>query len=408
MSIRRLMATAAGGLAIAIGAGQMSSLQAQNASADFKADNAFVTQVAAANLIEVRLGQLANGKAQTQAVKDFGKAMAADHTTMQQRWLAAARKNGATFNARYTLEHSQQIARLNGLSGIQFDQAYMDLMVQEHQKNLSLFQTQGRAARSAEVRNLVESDITVLQSHYNLASQVRNQVYGGATVATNPNQPTTQPTPAGQQSPWENVKREPTPQPAQPGQQPTQPAQQPTTPAPAPTTTATADRYTVSPQELEWFKQDGKFVREIAADHLMEQHLGELAATKAQNPSVQQYGRKMVADHTRMQEQWIAMAARSNVTLKPGYGKNHRAKLTKLQKKSGKAFDKEYMTLMVWNHKDYLNYFNREGLGARSSAVRDMVRRDTPMLMEHFNLAKQLGAQVDADISAQIRTTSSR
>jgi putative membrane protein len=411
MSIRRLMATAAGALAIATGTGQMNSLQAQNAAADFKADNAFVSQVAAANLMEVRLGQLAASKAQTPAVKDFGNRMVSDHTSLQQLWMAAARKNGAPFNARYTTEQQQEILRLNRLSGPQFEQAYMDLMVQDHQKDLNAFQTQGRAARSAEVRDLVERAIPTLQYHYNLATQVRSQINGGAAVATN--QPAQQPTPAGQNSPWENVKKDGSTQPTtQPAQQPT-PTQQPaptttagTTPGSTPSPVATTGQYAISAEEIAFFKQDAKFIREVAADHLLEQRLGELAALKAENPSVKQYGRKMVTDHTMMQEKWTSMATRNGMPITPGIGKNHQAKLNKLQKKSGKAFDKEYMTLEVWNHKDYINYFQREGLGARSSAVRDMVRRDTPMLMEDFNLAKQLGAQVNADVSAEIRTSS--
>ena len=407
MSIRRLMATLAGGLAIATGAGQMSSLQAQNASADFKADNAFVSQVAAGNLMEVRLGQLAASKAQTPAVKDFGNRMVSDHTSLQQLWMAAARKNGAPFNARYTTEQQQEILQLNRLSGTQFEQAYMDLMVQDHQKDLNAFQTQGRAARSSEVRDLVERAIPTLQYHYNLATQVRSQINGGAAVATNPSQPAQQPAPAGQQSPWENVKPGSTQPTTQPAQQPTTTAQQPTTPATPTTAVQTPGQSSaISAEEIGFFKQDAKFIREVAADHMLEQQLGELAATKAENPSVKQYGRKMVTDHTMMQEKWISMTTRNGMTITPGIGKNHKAKLTKLQKKSGKAFDKEYMTLEVRNHRDYINYFQREGMGARSSAVRDMTRRDTPMLMEHFNLGKQLGAQVNADVSAEIRTSS--
>jgi putative membrane protein len=403
MSIRRLMATAAGALAIAAGAGQMSSLQAQNTDADFKADNAFVNEVAAANLMEVRLGQIAGSKAQTPAVKQFGAKMVNDHNSMQQLWMATARKHGAAFNARYTPEQQQDISRLSGLSGTQFEQAYMDLMVQDHQKDLAAFKTQGYAARSADVRELATRFTPALQEHYNLATQVRSQVSGGAAVATNPSQPAQQ---QGPVTPWENVKKDPPREPT--------PSQQPTgTAVPAPTTTAqTTPASTPAPVVTEQakadVKTDAKFIREVAADNLLELRMAELAAGKAQNPSVKQYAQKLIPDNTWMQEQWSAMASQHGMPVTPGIGKRHLAKLKKLQKLSGRDFDRAYMTIEVQNHKDYLDYFQREGRAAHSAAVRELVERHIPALQTHFNLAKQIGPQVDADVSAQVRTTSSR
>ena len=406
MSIRRLMNMAAG-LALATGAGLTNSLQAQNPAADFRADAAFVNQVAATNLMEVRLGQLAGTKAQTPAVKQFAAKMVNDHTWMQEQWIARANRLGGPFSARYTPEQQADVTRLSKLSGAEFERAYMDLMVQDHQKNLAAFQTQGRAARSADARELVERGIPALQEHYNLATQIRAQVSGDVAAANNPNaqqQPGAQPT-----TPWGNVKPEVKPAPG--SQQPAQqPAQQPGQPAPqnqpAQANQGNPQDAQVTAQARADAKADAEFIRDIAADHTLELRLAEVAVRRAQHPQVKQFAEKILNDHRSMQERWLAMANRNGLALQPGYGKLHRAKLTKLEKRSGASFDREYMTLEVRNHKDYLDYFNREGQAARSADVRELVDRDTPALTEHFNLAKRIGAQVNADTNVELRATS--
>ena len=87
-----------------------------------------------------------------------------------------------------------------------------------------------------------------------------------------------------------------------------------------------------------------------------------------------------------------------------GMGKKHRKKLDKLQKLSGREFDRAFMSQMVEDHKDYIDYFEKEGRSAHSTQVRQLVERDLPTLRAHFSQAKQIGAQVGADTSATLRS----
>jgi putative membrane protein len=98
------------------------------------------------------------------------------------------------------------------------------------------------------------------------------------------------------------------------------------------------------------------------------------------------------------------MAAKNGPPIKAAIGKNHRAKLDRLQKLSGRAFDRAYMTMEVQNHKDYIDYFEKEGRSAHSSQVRELVNRDLPTLRSHFLGAKEVGAEVGADTAATIRS----
>jgi putative membrane protein len=151
-------------------------------------------------------------------------------------------------------------------------------------------------------------------------------------------------------------------------------------------------------------KADSRFIRNFTSDNMLEASLGKLAEEKAENPAVKQFGQRMDTDHNKIQNDWVNMATKNGLTLRTGMGQRHRAKLTRLQKLSGKEFDKAYMTQAILDHKDDIDYFQREGQAAHSSQVRDLVASTLPALQDHFKQAKEVGAQVGADTTATPRT----
>jgi predicted outer membrane protein len=295
--------------------------------------------------MEIRLGQLAQSKASNAAVKQFGQRMVNDHTRLEQDLSSMVSGNGIALNPALTTDQNDKINSLQSLSGPQFDQAYMSLMIQGHQTDVSQFGNQSRNAASPQVRDFAARSLPVLQQHLTLAGQVGSQV--NAVVAT-------------------------TPQPAQSGQ---------------------AD-----------VRADNQFIREVAADNMLEVRLAQLAESKGQSSAVKQLAGRIAADHNRLQDEWSAMASSNGQQFKPGIGKHHKAKLDQLQKLSGRAFDRAYMTTVVRNHKDYIDYFEKEGRSAHSTQVRELVNRDLPTLRSDFTQAKQVGAQVGADVNVTLRS----
>jgi putative membrane protein len=105
----------------------------------------------------------------------------------------------------------------------------------------------------------------------------------------------------------------------------------------------------------------------------------------------------MVNDHTSLQKQWLTMISNNGMKFKSGMGPKHRDKLERIEKLSGRQFDRVYMSIVAQNHREYLDYFRKEGRGANSAAVRERVNRAIPMLEQHFRQAKQIGGRVGAD-----------
>ena len=72
--------------------------------------------------------------------------------------------------------------KLNGLSGADFDKAYMEAMVKDHRKDVSEFQ---RATNSsnADVKSFASETLPTLQEHLQMARTTWNKVSGKSTAS---------------------------------------------------------------------------------------------------------------------------------------------------------------------------------------------------------------------------------
>jgi putative membrane protein len=362
MSMRSLMAITAGGMALALSAG-VDPLQAQGS----QTEQQFVSQVAAENLMEVRLAQTAQQKAASSSVKDFAQRMVIDHTSMQKQWMAAAKKNGIDFKAEMSPRHVQQAQQLKAVSGAAFDQAYMNLMVQNHREKVSTFQAQRNAGHGADIRQLIDMALPTLQEHLSSAQQISAQVGGG--VATN----------TGGQTP------------TQPGQTPTTPpvGQNPTTPpvgTPLP-----------QPSQAQNIRADSVLIGEVNASNDAELRLARLAQSRASADVVKRFAQKMETDHNSMQREWADVSARSGTRITAALNPRLQGQISQLERLSGSGFDRAYMTAMVENHRELLNKLQTSRRTAQSSEVKQLVARGLPSVQEHLTLSQQIAAQVGSD-----------
>ena len=356
---------AASGLVVALAAVPLAPIHAQGQISQLSQDSKLIFQMASSNIMEVRLGQMAQQKATNAAVKQFGQQMATDHTNLENQLTGLVSKNGTNFQPAMSKESEAEVSRLEKLSGAQFDQQYMTSMIQHHQTDISTLQSQSQSAKSAEARQMISASLPVLQQHLTLATQVGGQVgaNGGVAVAT---QPYRNPTTTGT------------------------------------TTTPTTQNPTVSTQPGQVATQgnisaDMPFVREAASGNLMEVQLGQMAQNKASNPAVKQFAQRMVADHNNLQNQLTSVASSGGQSFTPTMDSRHQNQINRLQGVSGAEFDREYMSLMIRAHQRDVNNFQTQSQSANSAQVRTLAANSLPVLQQHLSLAQQVGSQVGAD-----------
>jgi putative membrane protein len=133
------------------------------------ADKSFATEAAKGGLAEVELGQLALQKATSPQVKQFAQRMVTDHTQANQELMQLARSQNLDLPAQLDAKHKSDIDRLRGLSGSAFDTAYMQHMLQDHNKDVADFQKQAQSGSDPALKSFAQKYLPTLQQHLQLA-----------------------------------------------------------------------------------------------------------------------------------------------------------------------------------------------------------------------------------------------
>jgi len=146
------------------------------------ADQEFVKKAAIGGMAEVELGRVAMQRAARPAVRSFGERMVADHGRGNTELAALARSKGMDVSTTLDTTHQAMRDRLSGLSGADFDRAYMSEMVRDHTEDVALFERAAQTASDADVKAFAARSLPMLRDHLALARQINSDVVLGPTT----------------------------------------------------------------------------------------------------------------------------------------------------------------------------------------------------------------------------------
>jgi putative membrane protein len=135
---------------------------------------------------------------------------------------------------------------------------------------------------------------------------------------------------------------------------------------------------------------DSEFMVDAANGGMMEVEMGKLAQTKAQSQAVKDFAARMVADHSKANDELKALAATKNVTLPSAIDQDGQDHLADMGKKSGADFDKDYVDMMVKDHDKDVSMFEDEEKDAKDPDVKAWVSKTLPTLREHQQAIKAI------------------
>jgi len=127
-------------------------------------------------MAEVKLGQLAQEKGSSQAVKDFGKRMVDDHSKANDELKQAASKDNITVPSDVSKADQAKYDRLSKLSGESFDRAYAREMVSDHQKDVAEFQKEAKSGKNDSVKSFAAKTAPTLEDHLKMARDMEQSV----------------------------------------------------------------------------------------------------------------------------------------------------------------------------------------------------------------------------------------
>ncbi|ALK99336.1 outer membrane protein [Massilia sp. WF1] len=150
-------------------AGSSSATGAKLSSGDQK----ILKDIAMADMAEVEGGKLAQSKGQSAEVKAFGQQMIDDHSANLKDVQALAQARGVTLPTEPDAKHKAMAAKLEKMSGADFDKAYMKQAgVQDHKTVHAKLMTAQKKAKDPEVKALVDKTEPVVAQHLKSAQQM--------------------------------------------------------------------------------------------------------------------------------------------------------------------------------------------------------------------------------------------
>lgn len=181
--------------ALTIGLGMMQAPPtgaAQNASGNHidtganqmlrSSDTAFAINAAQDGNAEVKVGKLAAGKASAQDVKAFGQQMVDDHTKANDQLASVAREEHMTLPSGLTAKDEAMYNRLEKLSGVAFDKAYVADMVKDHQADVKEFEKEQRTGKDPAIKSFAAQTLPVLQEHLEKIKSIHSKLGSGASM----------------------------------------------------------------------------------------------------------------------------------------------------------------------------------------------------------------------------------
>ncbi|MCK9276063.1 MAG: DUF4142 domain-containing protein [Syntrophales bacterium] len=153
-------------------------ISAQQASVSAQ-DKKFVEEAATGSMMEVRLGEIASQKAENEEVKNFAQTMINDHGKASDELKTIAQQKGIEVPQELNKKQQKKIDTLSQLSGMEFDRAYMDEMVKDHQKDVKAFRKQAEKGRDPDLKNFAATTADTLEQHLELAKNINQEQVRG-------------------------------------------------------------------------------------------------------------------------------------------------------------------------------------------------------------------------------------
>ncbi|TZF83761.1 DUF4142 domain-containing protein [Pedobacter sp. BS3] len=138
--------------------------------------NDFIKKAADGGMLEVELGKLAQQKAASVRVKNFGTMMVTDHTKANNELKQIAQQHQVVVPSGLSPESKSHVDELGKLSGSQFDKNYINMMVTDHVKDIGLFENTGAKSRMNDLNQFAKKTLPTLKMHLDSAKAIQADI----------------------------------------------------------------------------------------------------------------------------------------------------------------------------------------------------------------------------------------
>jgi putative membrane protein len=127
-------------------------------------DAKFLDEAIRGNVAEVRMGELAQQRGQSEGVREYGEMLEDDHSKAMEKTAALAESIGVAAPTEPTTEQEQHFDALSTLSGAEFDAVFVSHMVVAHQEEIATY-SKHATSDNPKVAALAEEVLPTLREH---------------------------------------------------------------------------------------------------------------------------------------------------------------------------------------------------------------------------------------------------
>ncbi len=134
---------------------------------------------------------------------------------------------------------------------------------------------------------------------------------------------------------------------------------------------------------------DEVFVAQVLRQSRAEIERSKMALSKSVRPDVKIFAQRLVDDHTKINGELATIASGRKMIL-PEDPAQDKATLDQLDKLTGEAFDRTYLTQVIAGHVRLLDAFKEYGEKATDAVLKGWAAKTLPMLQQHLDLAREV------------------
>ena len=162
--------------------------------------------------------------------------------------------------------------------------------------------------------------------------------------------------------------------------------------APAPAAAQTAAQQAA-------LESDSSFILTAGSLGLMQVKLGKLAEKKGSSDVVRDFGKRMVDEYSKANEE-LKTAAKQAAYPAPVLLRQHQQIVDQYTRMGRSDFDKNYIAEMVSQHDQAVRLFQREAKDGRVQSLKQLASSLLPTVQGHLTLATETAGTVGADVTA--------
>lgn len=143
-------------------------------------DKKFMMEAAMGGKAEVAMAQLALERSSSDSVKQYAQKMIDDHTKAGDELMQVASTKGSTLPTEPDAKHKALLAKMQGLSGAEFDSMYIKMGgVKDHESMEKLFMSESSKGKDADAKGFAAKTLPTVQEHLRMAREMTTSMMSG-------------------------------------------------------------------------------------------------------------------------------------------------------------------------------------------------------------------------------------